>query len=115
MAEPPAKQFYDVMLKRLTAAKEARVIFARQEDKDIGFIFGGLAGRIYRGQQFSYDDAWKNFSIGNLMQVEQIKWLCEDGVARYDMGPLNGPCMDYKSHWTEKEFEHQIWILERKK
>jgi hypothetical protein len=114
MAEPPAKQFYDFMLKRLSATKEARVIFAKQEDKDIGFIFGGLVGTIYRGQQFSYDFAWKNFSIGNLMQVEQIKWLCEDGVERYDMGPLDGPRMDYKSHWTEKEIERQTWILERK-
>lgn len=114
MAETPAKEFYDSMLKRLAPAKGGRVIFAKHEDKDIGFIFGGMAGRIYRGQQFSYDEQWKKYSIGNLMQMEQIKWLCEESARRYDMGPLSGPKMEYKSHWTEKEFRHQTWILVRR-
>lgn len=114
MAEPPAEQFYAVMLQRLAAAKEARVIFATHEGKDIGFIFGGMAGKIYRGQQFSYDDGWKTFSIGNLMQLEQITWLCEEHATRYDMGPLTGPRMHYKAHWTEKEIELQTWVLKKR-
>ena len=111
MAESPSKEFYDFMLKRLAPARGGRVIFARHEGKDIGFIFGGMAGRTYRGQQFSYDEEWKKYSIGNLMQMEQIKWLCEEGARRYDMGPLVGPKMEYKCHWTEKEIQHQTWIL----
>ena len=35
--------------------------------------------------------------LGNLLQLEQIRWLCEEGADRYDMGPQ----MDYKRHWTE--------------
>lgn len=111
MAETPAREFYDSMIKRLASAQAGRVIFARQGDRDIGFIFGGTAGRTYRGQQFSYDEEWKHYSIGNLMQMEQIKWLCEEGARRYDMGPLTGPRMGYKSHWTEKRIKHQTWIL----
>ena len=114
MAETPAKKFYDSMLKRLASAHDGRIVFARYEDKDIGFIFGGMAGRIYRGQQFSYAEEWKHCSIGNLMQMEQIKWLCEEGARRYDMGPLVGPKMGYKSHWTEKRSKFQTWILVRR-
>jgi CelD/BcsL family acetyltransferase involved in cellulose biosynthesis len=114
MAEPGSKEFYDFMIKRLSMTRSGRVIFAQHEGKDIGFIFGGLAGRIYRGQQFSYDDKWKDYSIGNLMQLEKINWLCEEGIKRYDMGPVSGPKMGYKTHWTEKRSEIQAWLFVRR-
>ena len=114
MAESPAREFYAVLIRRLSQRAHARVIMAKYEGKDIGFIFGGLAGNIYRGQQFSYDNEWKEFSIGNLMQFEQIQWLCEEKVVRYDMGPLVGQGMGYKAHWTEKRFPFQCWILEKR-
>ena len=114
MAESPAREFYSAMLRRLSQQAQARIIMARHEGKDIGYIFGGLAGNIYRGQQFSYHDEWKNFSIGNLMQVEQIAWLCEEKAARYDMGPIVGKAMGYKEHWTEKRIPFQCWRLEKR-
>jgi CelD/BcsL family acetyltransferase involved in cellulose biosynthesis len=97
MAEPPALQFYRQMLRRLARAASGRVIFARCDERDVGFIFGALAGAHYRGQQFSYAEDLRDLSLGNLLQLEQIRWLCEEGVARYDMGPW----MEYKDHWTE--------------
>lgn len=114
MEQEPAKSFYKVMIEQLTLSREARVIFARHGNNDIGFIFGGMAGKIYRGQQFSYNENWKRFSIGNILQIEQIRWLCEEGAKRYDMGPLQGEKMNYKHHWTEKEFELETWILRKK-
>jgi hypothetical protein len=114
MAEQRPKKFYGIMIKRLAFSKSARVIFAKHEGKDIGFIFGGMAGAIYRGQQFSYDEKWRPASIGNIMQLEQIKWLCEEGAKRYDMGPLLGYGMGYKSHWTERKRRIETWILEKK-
>ena len=114
MAEPRPKRFYDTMLRRLAASQGARVIFARHKDKDIGFIFGGMAEHAYRGQQFSYDDGWSGASIGNILQFEQIKWLCEEGAKRYDLGPLLGDRMDYKQHWAERKFHIETWMLERK-
>ena len=114
MAEPGPKEFYDFMLHRLSASRSGRVIFAKHDDSDIGFIFGGLAGKIYRGQQFSYTEEWQAFSVGNLMQMEQISWLCEEGCKRYDMGPLTGPKMEYKAHWTEKKIPICNWMLEKK-
>jgi hypothetical protein len=113
MAQPGLKEFYHAMLRRMVASQGARVAFAKYEDKDIGFIFGGMIGDIYRGQQFSFDEEWRDASIGNLLQLEQIKWLCEEGARRYDMGPLIGPRMDYKRHWTEERFRIETWILEK--
>jgi hypothetical protein len=114
MAEPLSKQFYGCMLQRLAPSKQARIIFAKHENRDIGFIFGGMTGNIYRGQQFSFDDAWRRFSIGSVMQLKKIEWLCEEGAVRYDMGPLNGPRMEYKMHWTEKKIRLQTWILQKR-
>lgn len=107
MAEPPSRQFYAVLLRRLARSGAGRVAFARRGDDDIGFVFGGLAGRVYRGQQFSYVEEWRHASIGNLLQLEQVRWLCEEGATRYDMGPL----MDYKRHWTEQRVHIDTWAL----
>lgn len=97
MADGRSRPFYRVMLRRLSAAQGGRVMFATHGGDDIGFIFGCLGSGVYRGQQFSFVDTWRRESIGNLLQFEQLRWLCEEGVARYDMGPM----MDYKRSWTE--------------
>ena len=110
MAESPSKEYYEAMLKRLSVSKDARVIFARHEDQDIGYIFGGMAENIYRGQQFSFDQKWSSDSIGNLLQLEQVKWLCEEGANRYDLGPV----MEYKKHWTENTVKNHTWVLEKR-
>jgi len=107
MTVQPSRDFYDCMLGRLAVSESARVIFARHDNKDIGFIFGGMAGKIYRGQQFSFTEEWKSFSIGNLLQLEQIIWLCSEGATRYDMGPV----MEYKRHWTESSVHIETLIL----
>ena len=112
MTESPAREFYADMIRRLATRGTARVMFARHEDQDIGFIFGGMLGPCYRGQQFSYDAAWKDLSIGNLLQVEQIRWLCEEGAVRYDMGTASGEPMAYKMHWTEAHPTSQTWFLQ---
>ena len=114
MAESPSKEFYAAMIRRLAQRAQARVIMAKCDGKDIGFIFGGLAGNIYRGQQFSYAAEWKDFSIGNLLQFEQIQWLCEEKIARYDMGPIVGPKMDYKEHWTEIRIPFHCILLKKR-
>jgi hypothetical protein len=111
MAVGLSRPYYDCMLRRLSVSGGARVMFARHGESDIGYIFGGLAGKFYRGQQFSYAEDWKSFSIGNLLQLEQIKWLCEEQIERYDMGPL----MKYKHHWTEIRHRIGTVILRHKR
>lgn len=114
MTDEPARSFYGAMLRRLAPARAARIMFARHEDKDVGFILGGMAGDVYRGQQFSYDRHWKDVGIGNLLQHEQVAWLCEEHAVRYDMGPVTGPRMGYKEHWTEKRLPIQTWLMVKK-
>jgi hypothetical protein len=108
MAEDNISPYYACMINRLALGGNARVIFARHEGTDIGYIFGGLGSDCYRGQQFSFDDKWKKYSIGNLMQLEKIRWLCEDNIARYEMGPT----MAYKSHWTEEVVSIHACLVE---
>lgn len=107
MEEPRSSVFYERMMIRHARIAAGRVAFARHDDKDIGFIFGGVAEGAYRGQQFSFVDSWRPHSIGNLLQQETLRWLCEEGVQRYDMGPK----MDYKTHWTERQAPMESWLL----
>lgn len=102
MAETPAREFYAALMRRLSRRGGARVIFATLDGQTIGYIFGTVLGPYYRGQQFSYDQAFASLSPGNLLQHETVAWLCEDGFIRYDMGPVTGPRMAYKEHWTEQ-------------
>lgn len=67
MAEPSPKKFSKIMMKYLATPGDARVIIAKHGDTGIGFIFGEVAGGIYRGQQFSCDERWQPSSIGNVM------------------------------------------------
>ena len=114
MDQPRSKHLYSILMRRLTVSKNARVTFARHEGEDIGFIFGGMANGTYRGQQFSYDEKWRSSSIGNILQLEQIKWACEEDANRYDMGPLLGDKMGYKAHWTESHRKIEAWVLSKK-
>lgn len=111
MTEPPAREFYAALVQRLAREGRLRIVMARQHDEDIGFIFGGLCGTVYRGQQFSYAATAQRLSLGNLLQLETLRWLCEEGVQRYDMGPVTDPRMEYKRHWTEENHEIQTWIM----
>ena len=114
MATGQVKVFYDLMLRRLALTGDGRVIFAKLGTRDVGFIFGGLAGGYYRGQQFSFDESCRHLSVGHLMQIEQLRWLCEDGATRYDMGPFSGPRMAYKAPWAELRMPLQTLVLVRR-
>ncbi len=99
MGEEPYSTFYRLVYKRMCRSGAARAMFARHDGRDIGFVMGGVNGRHYRGQQFSYALDWAAQSVGNLLQWAQIQWLCEEGIAQYDMGST----LEYKLHWTEIE------------
>jgi CelD/BcsL family acetyltransferase involved in cellulose biosynthesis len=85
------------MLPRLAARGALRLMFARHEGRDVAYILGAVAGDTYRGLQFSFDDAYRDDSLGNLAQYHQIAALCDEGVTRYDLG--SG--FPYKRRWAE--------------
>jgi hypothetical protein len=103
--------FYRTMMRKLTEEKQARVIFAKIADQDIGYIFGGVCEHVYRGQQFSFARSHEDLSLGNLLQAEKVRWLCEEKIERYDMGPITGRRMGYKAHWAEKRMHIETWMM----
>lgn len=99
--------FYRIMLPRLARRDGLRVVFARHEGRDIGYVFGGLFEDTYRGLQLSYDDEYSKYSPGNLVQYEMIERLCEEGLLSYDLGSE----LDYKARWAETSLETiTVWV-----
>lgn len=99
--------FYRLMLPRLARRGALRVVFARRDEHDIAFVFGGLFDRDYRGLQLSYDHNFRHLSPGNLVQLRMIEALIEDQIASYDLGSE----LDYKPRWAEQTVETvTLWV-----
>ena len=93
--------FYREMLKMLGPVGQLRAIMACKGGRDVGYIFGAVMGKTYRGLQFSFLDNYSRLGLGNVLQLEMIKRLCLEGIDRYDLGTE----MEYKSRWAEIGFE----------
>ena len=93
----PMREFYRGMLPRLAARGALRVVFARLEGEDVGYLCGGLAGALFRGLQFSFDARLAALGLGNVLQLEAIDALTREGVALYDLGGQS----EYKARWGE--------------
>jgi CelD/BcsL family acetyltransferase involved in cellulose biosynthesis len=96
-----ARDFYRQMTGTLAAKGALRVVICTLDGEDAGFIFGGVLGDTYRGLQVSYVRRHRPWSLGNLLQWAMVRWLCETGVATYDLGTT----MDYKLRWAEQAFD----------
>jgi len=105
----PMRAFYGAMLPRLCQLGQQRTIFARQADRDVGYILGAVMAGEYRGLQFSYDDDVARLGIGSQLQIHQVGELCAEGVARYDLGTE----MDYKRRWAEDLMETEMLVVVR--
>ena len=104
----PAFTFYRSMILRLAARGRLRLVFARQNDQDIAYVFGGVMGGFYRGLQVSFDDAARRLAPGVLVHLEMIERLSAEGVAVYDLGSE----MEYKKRWGEREMTtHTVVVM----
>lgn len=90
--------FYRRMAWRLGAADQLRLLFARQDGRDVGFVLGGVRGRTYRGLQLSYDRSVRELGVGHLLQIHQLEALAGTGIDVYDLGMD----MDYKRRWADR-------------
>jgi len=93
--------FYHELALRWARRGGLRAIFARLDDRDIAYIVGGTLHATYRGFQFSFDDECRALAPGNLLQLAQIRELCEEGYELYDLGID----MEYKKRWAETTFD----------
>ena len=104
----PMCAFYRSMNRRLVERRARRLLFATIEGNDAAYIFGGLFGKTYRGLQFSFDDRYKEHSLGNLCQLEEIRRLSDDGVESYDLGTE----VPYKKRWGDRVFATSCLVVQ---
>lgn len=95
--QEPMRSFYAGMLPRLGAAGALRGVVAERAGHLVGYLYGGLVGRHFRGLQFSYDEELRAVGLGNVLQLEMLRWLCEEGATHYDLGGQSS----YKARWGE--------------
>ncbi|HSI06723.1 MAG TPA: GNAT family N-acetyltransferase, partial [Myxococcota bacterium] len=98
---------YRLQTERLLRRGALRLWFARHEDRDVGYILGGLFASTYRGLQFAYDDAYAPVGLGNLMQLVTIESVAAEGIALYDLGSD----VDYKARWGDECFETMTVLI----
>jgi hypothetical protein len=92
------RAFYQLMIHRLARRNSLRVMFARRDGRDLGYILGGVLDDTYRGLQFSYDASCGQLSLGGNLQYRQLVQLCDAGYGYYDLGMR----MEYKRRWAEQ-------------
>lgn len=93
----PMKRFYERMIPRLVLRDAFRLVIAQRDGEDVGYLHGGTVGRHFRGLQFSFAEDVRDLSVGNLLQMEMVRWLAEDGFDTYDLGMV----VPYKERWAE--------------
>lgn len=104
------RDFYALMMARLVATGRLRLLFARRDDHDVGYLLGGVAHGIFRGLQFSYGEDQRELGLGNVAQLEMMRWLESDGdVHTYDLGTQ----MRYKQRWGERTLTTQTVVVTR--
>ncbi len=103
----PMRLFYRRLMEILAPAGRARLVFAFRDERPIGYLFGGIFNRTFRGFQFSFDHDFASLSPGNLLQLKMIEKLCEEGMCRYDLGTDIG----YKRSWAETALETTALII----
>lgn len=105
----PMLAFYQRMSHALAPRDRLRLIIAKDGERDIAFILGGVFAGEYRGLQFSFDDDYRRHALGNLLQLRQIEALCAEGVGVYDLGTA----MAYKERWAETVVETRLLVIAR--
>jgi CelD/BcsL family acetyltransferase involved in cellulose biosynthesis len=110
MNQEPSWSFYLVMARRLARRGALRVLFIHRDGRDVAFVFGGLFGGVYRGQQASFDDTTGRESMGSVGHLEMIVKLCDEGVSAYDLGSD----LPYKRRWGEPGLETvTVYVVRR--
>lgn len=108
---PEMAAMYRMMIDRLQARGRAEAHVARLDGQDVGYILGGLRGRRYRGLQLSYTEDARALSVGNLLQLHQLRELDRrDAADVYDLGMD----FDYKRRWADRAEPSTVLIVERR-
>lgn len=110
LIEPDLRRFYWKLCQRVGPLGRLRLLFARADDRDIGYILGHVRHTTYRGLQISYDNAYRSMSVGTLLQAFQIEQLAAEGVRIYDLGME----MAYKRRWADETLDTRTTVIIRR-
>lgn len=95
-----AALFYQTLFYKSALSSQLRVTLAQSsEGNDIAYAFGACHGKVFRGLQMGYDNGFREFSLGNLAQLELIEHSIQAGCMTYDLGMV----IDYKARWAEQK------------
>ncbi len=97
-AQEPMRSFYAALWSRLVARGQLRLLLAERDGEAVGYLHGARVGDHFRGLQFSFDDRERALGLGNALQLEMLRWLCEEGAHSYDLGTHSS----YKRRWAEE-------------
>lgn len=105
---PAYAAFYRQLLADLRACGALRLLFATRDGIDLAHSFGAVVADRYRGLQMSYAEEARELSLGNWLQVENLRRRAAEGVAVYDLG-MPAP---YKERWADRLEERTglFWI-----
>lgn len=106
---PNMHRFYEVMTERLQRTGRFRATIATLDGADVGFVFGGVRNRRYRGLQLSFAEEARHLSVSHLLQLHTIKQLLDEGIDTYDMGMD----MEYKQRWATHSEPSMSLIVHR--
>jgi len=93
----PMRSFYAGLWPRLARTGALHVLLAEHAERPVGYLHGSLVDGHFRGLQFSFDHAWRETGLGNVLQLEMLRWLAELGAHGYDLGGQSA----YKARWAE--------------
>ena len=97
IAEKGMATFCQSLLEATAPRGQTRVILAYEGNECVGFIFGAVFQKRYRGVQMSVDHRFRNIGLGNVLQIKMIEALADEGVLAYDLGSA----MPYKMRWAD--------------
>lgn len=100
-------EFYERMTRRLAPRGRLRVIFLRHQGADVAMAFGALFDDHFRGLQMSFDESYRRWALGNVVQAEFIDRLAEEGARFYDLGSD----IAYKRRWAEPGLETAALVV----
>ncbi len=107
LADPAFARFYLDLAESLRHDGRLRAGFARHDGRDVAFIVGAVRGDHYRGLQLAYDATYAPLSLGNLLQLGQMRRLADEDISRYDLGQD----MPYKTVWSDELFVTETIVL----
>ncbi len=109
IASPEMGAFYHQLIRRLAKRDRLRISIAQIDGDDVGYILGGVRNGRYRGLQLSYVESARHLSVSHLLQLREIRQLCDNGTGTYDMGMD----MEYKRRWSDQEDTSVVLVLDR--